>query len=79
MAKNCSKTVLAKMFPMVFKIKTAKKIQRMILMVRLENLNFIKFPFINSIQDRNRFIRIEMDSKTYISLSFVSLPPQAML
>jgi hypothetical protein len=36
-------------------------------------------PFINKMIDKNIFIIIDVVSKTYISASFVSLPPQAML
>jgi hypothetical protein len=42
-------------------------------------LNSTNSPFINRSQERNKFISIEILSNTYISLSFVSLPPQAIL
>jgi hypothetical protein len=77
-AKNFSKKVFAKMFPIVFRIKMAKKIHNIIFTTWFENLYLTRLPFINKTQDKNTFIRIEMLSKTYISVSFVSLPPQAI-
>jgi hypothetical protein len=78
-ANSFSKFVFAKMFPKVFRTNSPKNIHKIILTVLIENLNFTKFPFINKIQDKNTFMSIEIVSNTYISLSFVSLPPQAML
>lgn len=78
-ANNFSKFVLAKRFPTVFSINSAKKIHRIKFTVLLGNLNCTNSPFINRSQERNKFISIEILSNTYISLSFVSLPPQAIL
>ena len=38
----------------------------------------MKLPFINKTNKRNKFIKMEILSKTYISASFLSLPPQAI-
>lgn len=67
------------MFPTVFNTKIPKKIHRIVFIVLSVNLNFTRLPFIDKIQAKNKFIRIEIVSKTYISLSFESLPPQAIL
>ena len=78
MAKYFSNIVFAKIFPIVFRTKIAKKVHKIPFITFSESLYFIMLSFINKITDKNKFIRIEIDSKTYISKSFVSLPPQAM-
>lgn len=78
-AKNFSKFVFAKIFPMVLSTKSTKKIHKITFCVLFETLNLVRLTFISNIHERNRFIKIEIDSKIYISVSFVSLPPQAIL
>ena len=78
-ANSFSKFVFAKKLANVLSTKSPKKIHKMRLRVLFGNLNFTKSPFITKSHDKNTLIRIEILSKTYISLSFVSLPPQAML
>ena len=77
-ANNFSKVVFAKMFPIVFRTKIAKKVHKITFITLSESLYSIMLSFINKIIDKNIFIRIDIVSKTYISASFVSLPPQAM-
>jgi hypothetical protein len=78
MAKYFSKIVFAIIFPTVFRTKIAKKDHKITFITLSENLYLMMLSFINKIIDKNTFIRIEIVSKTYISASFVSLPPQAM-
>jgi hypothetical protein len=78
MAKNFSKFDFAKILPTVFRINSPKKNHKITFIVLVENLNFTKSIFIKRIHDKNTFISIEILSKTYISLSVVSWPPQAM-
>ena len=70
--------VAQKMFPIVFRIKMEKKIHNIIFTALFENLYLTRLPFIDITQDKNTLIRIEIVSKTYISVSFVSLPPQVI-
>ena len=76
---NCfSKRVFAKIFPIVFNIKIAKKTHKITCTTLFGNLYVTKLPFMNNTQHNNALIRIEIVSNTYISVSFVSLPPQVI-
>lgn len=65
-----SKSVLEKRFPIVFRMKMTKKTHKIIFTDLAENLNLAKPPFIDRTHNRNTFMRIEIASKAYISVSF---------
>ena len=77
-AKNFSKLVLAMIFPIVFKPNSTKKAHKVIFTAFIEISSLMYFPFINRIENSKRLMMIEMLSKTYISVSFFSLPPQVI-
>lgn len=78
-AKNFSKFVFANIFPIVFRMKSMRKHHNTMFIVFFVNIGFTKFAFIDKIKIKNKFIIIEIVSKAYISISVVSLPPQAIL
>jgi hypothetical protein len=76
--KAFSKFVLANTFPKVLSTKIAKNIHKIILMVFGLKKERIYPPFCNNRKIKNKFIKIESVSKTYISSLVVKRPPQAI-
>lgn len=77
-AKDFSKYVSAKIFPIVFKPNSIIKIHKMMLTTFCDINAFTYAPLINRIENSKRFISIDIVSKTYISVSFFNLPPQVI-
>jgi len=78
-AKNFSKFVFANIFPIVFRRNSIRKHHSKLFIVLFVNIGFTKLAFMDKIKIKNKFIIIEIVSKAYISISVVSLPPQAIL
>jgi len=73
--KPFSKVVLANKFPIEFKRKTAKKIQRIIEILFFPKNGLIYDTFCKRIKIKNELIQIEEVVKTYISASVFNFPP----
>jgi hypothetical protein len=78
MAKNFSKVVSANKFPIVFSPNRIKKHQRKKLTTFMGMNEERKCPLIKRIITRNKLRTIEILSKTYISASDFSRPPQVI-
>ncbi|MDG1351277.1 MAG: hypothetical protein P8P80_09305 [Crocinitomicaceae bacterium] len=76
MLKLFSKIVSEKIFPSVFRLKTAKKIHKMVLTTLRGIDDNIYSPFINNVNPSITLIIIDTPSNIYISESSLSLPPQ---
>lgn len=74
-----SRDALAKRFPNVFKEKIITKPHRIMLRERVFKYSFITPTRIRTIENKNKLIAIEMDSKTNISRKEFNLPAQTIV